>query len=182
MKITDFKIGSKFFGPANFEWLCTDIGTRTITAIFLDPDKPSYYFQGPPYSVPEKVFDELEMTSCYSDFGEELTSRASSLNISAHPNFSSDDVFKMMRVKTNDSHYSNKKLLKHERVNHNGEILHPYAAKKVDDVWYILVFEIFARKYFEISENDFIQLPFSNEDFLKKRKAQFLTEEKNNYN
>ena len=54
--------------------------------------------------------------------------------------------------------------------------------KKVDDVWYILVFEIFARKYFEISENDFIQLPFSNEDFLKKRKAQFLTEEKNNYN
>ena len=45
MKITDFKIGSKFFGPANFEWLCTDIGTRTITAIFLDPDKPSYYVQ-----------------------------------------------------------------------------------------------------------------------------------------
>ena len=54
--------------------------------------------------------------------------------------------------------------------------MHPYAAKKVDDVWYILVFEIFARKYFEISENDFIKLPFSNEDFLKKRKAQFLTE------
>ena len=80
MKITDFKIGSKFFGPAHFEWLCTDIGTRTITAIFLDPDKPSYYFQGPPYSVPEKVFDDLEMTSCYSDFEEELTSRVSSLN------------------------------------------------------------------------------------------------------
>jgi hypothetical protein len=38
-------------------WHCTDVGRRTITAIELKPDLDPAWYCGPPYSVPEVVFD-----------------------------------------------------------------------------------------------------------------------------
>jgi hypothetical protein len=63
MKHSDFKIGTLFTTPAG-RWRCTDVGTRTITAIKLDhPEDPSWYV-GPPYAVAEHVFDEYDVEGC----------------------------------------------------------------------------------------------------------------------
>ncbi len=57
MRHRDFYIGREFM-TATGRWRCTDVGTRTITAIKLDhEDDPSWY-NGPPYAVAGYVFDE----------------------------------------------------------------------------------------------------------------------------
>jgi hypothetical protein len=64
MKHKDFAIGQEFLCGGK-QWRCTDKGTRTIVAICLDdhPDDPSW-FNGPPYAVPETVFDEDDIEPC----------------------------------------------------------------------------------------------------------------------
>lgn len=58
------KIGSHFKNGGG-EWIVTDIGSRTLTAIKLEPemkDDPSW-LAGPPYAVAEFVFDEDDFSS-----------------------------------------------------------------------------------------------------------------------
>jgi hypothetical protein len=62
MKHDDFQIGMEFF-TATGRWRVTDIGTRTIIAIKLDQSDPRNY-NGPPYSIPESVFDEYDFAGC----------------------------------------------------------------------------------------------------------------------
>jgi hypothetical protein len=64
MTLADFYIGKEFRTGVG-RWRCTDVGTRTITAIFLDPNKQASWFNGPPYSVAEVVFDEYDFGGCY---------------------------------------------------------------------------------------------------------------------
>lgn len=183
MKIEQFVIGQEFFASAGFRWLCTDKGTRTITAIMLNPDLDAAWFVGPPYSVEEVVFDAIDMEQCYLDFKEELGERLQDLETSAHPNFDATDVFKMMDVKKKFVHYPRAKALKRDRVGPHGEILHPYAAyKKVDTaqtdieaapVWFINVFELFSKEYSDMPEDDFIKLALSTEQDLRARKISF---------
>lgn len=174
MKIEDFEIGKTFYGPAGFKWLCTDKGTRVIVAIMLDYDKQKYWFKGPPYSVEEKVFDEYEMKSLYTDEQDMLIDRLNSIESSSHPNFDAEDVFKMMKEKENN--YPRKKLLKRDRVSLQGDILHPYSAIKKNDLWFIKTFELFSKEYSEIEENEFVQLPFSSEEAMKQRKFKYEEE------
>lgn len=63
MKLSDFSIG-KVFRTDTGRWRCTDVGTRTIAAIFLDPNKDDSWFNGPPYAVEEVVFDENDFEGC----------------------------------------------------------------------------------------------------------------------
>lgn len=58
----EFVIGQKFY-TATGKWRCTDIGTRIIVAIQLN-QKDSRNYNGPPYSIPEHVFDEYDMEGC----------------------------------------------------------------------------------------------------------------------
>ena len=171
MKLEEFKIGEKFFASAGFEWLCTDKGTRTITAIMLDPYKDESWFIGPPYSLNEEVFDEYDFESCYKDINEMIKESVQELDTSSHPNFLSEDVFKMMKER--DKNYPRKAVLKRDRVTESGLILHPYGAKRVADDWFIKTFELFSREYSEMHENDFIKLKHSSEEYLKKRKENF---------
>jgi hypothetical protein len=83
MRHADFYIGLEFFTSSG-RWRCTDVGTRTICAISLDPheviegtqgeqgnyserryvtDDPSWLI-GPPYKVTEQVFDEYDIDDC----------------------------------------------------------------------------------------------------------------------
>lgn len=96
MKHADFQIGTEFFTAAG-RWRCTDVGTRVIVAISLEPretvrlwtdekgervqetfisDDPRDLIE-PPYSVAELVFDEYELdgySTCADDFvDEEIT-------------------------------------------------------------------------------------------------------------
>ena len=166
MVLEDFEINKTFFSSGGFEWLCTDKGTRTICAIMLDPAKNKDWFTGPPYNMEEKVFDEHDMEKCYTNFNANLLSIVNKK--SSHPNFSSEDVRKMMTKKEYNNY--NKNVLKHDRVDTDGSILHPYGAKKLDDKWYIQTFEIFSRKYSHMQEDDFIKLPYSSEEAMLKRK------------
>ena len=85
MKHADFQIGTEFF-TATGKWRCTDVGTRVIVAISLEPrtmirvrhgesgarieesfisDDPRD-LTGPPYGVAEQVFDEYGLEGCYT--------------------------------------------------------------------------------------------------------------------
>jgi hypothetical protein len=65
MKKEEFKLGTEFY-TATGRWLCTDIGTRVIVAIHLNQDDPINY-NGPPYTIPESVFDEYDIEGCSPD-------------------------------------------------------------------------------------------------------------------
>ncbi len=65
MKKNDFKIGLEFYTSSG-QWRCTDIGTRTICAIQLNQEDSRKY-NGPPYSIPEVVFDEYDFAGCSLD-------------------------------------------------------------------------------------------------------------------
>lgn len=85
MKHADFQIGTEFFTETG-RWRCTDVGTRVITAISLEPrhmvrmrgdahgDQTEESFVsndpldlvGPPYMVVENVFDEDDVEGCYA--------------------------------------------------------------------------------------------------------------------
>jgi hypothetical protein len=89
MKHSDFYIGKEFFTGAG-KWRCTDVGTRVIVAISLEPRETVrvYYDEngerheerfmsndprdllGPPYSVAEHVFDEYDFDGCYATADE----------------------------------------------------------------------------------------------------------------
>jgi hypothetical protein len=89
MRHGDFHIGSEFYTSTG-KWRCTDVGTRVIVAISLETrtlvrtrrketgedvqesftsDDPRD-LAGPPYFVPEHVFDEYSIDGCYADAGE----------------------------------------------------------------------------------------------------------------
>lgn len=71
VEYAQFKIGESF-KTATGTWRCTDVGTRTITAIHIayadgspvcaDPS----WFNGPPYAVVEEVFDAYDFGGCYA--------------------------------------------------------------------------------------------------------------------
>ncbi len=63
MKFSDFKIGSEYFCAAK-RWRCTDIGRRVVVAICLDDHDHPSWFNGPPFAVPETVFDEFDVEGC----------------------------------------------------------------------------------------------------------------------
>ncbi len=57
MRHADFTIGCEFKTDGG-TWRCTDIGTRTIIAIKVSGHGDASWFNGPPYSMNETVFDE----------------------------------------------------------------------------------------------------------------------------
>ncbi|WP_315921875.1 hypothetical protein [Mesorhizobium sp. SP-1A] len=62
--LAHLKIGSHFTNGGG-EWIVTDIGTRTLSAIKLEPKMESdpSWLAGPPYAVAEIVFDEDDILS-----------------------------------------------------------------------------------------------------------------------
>jgi hypothetical protein len=79
MTHSEFQIGQEFWCGGK-RWRCTDIGSRVVVAICLEPhevatvenrdgekrnftDDPSW-LNGPPYAVAEYVFDEYALAGC----------------------------------------------------------------------------------------------------------------------
>ena len=90
MNHSDFKIGTIFYTSTG-KWQCTDVGTRVIVAISLEPrtlvrtcsengeiqlqerfvsDDPNDLV-GPPYFVSEQVFDEYDLEGCFTSQQED---------------------------------------------------------------------------------------------------------------
>jgi hypothetical protein len=83
MKLRDFKIGTEFTSVSGSTFQTTDVGSRTVVAIRIDQlevastdnfgktvnaktvsreeAETRHLFDGPPYGVPELVFDEDEL-------------------------------------------------------------------------------------------------------------------------
>ena len=61
MRCEEF-VGGREFRCGGHRWRCTDVGTRTIVAIKLD--RNGGWYAGPPYAVPEVVFDEHDVQAC----------------------------------------------------------------------------------------------------------------------
>ena len=65
MRHEEFKIGMEFTTAGGLSrWRCTDIGTRVIVAIQIEPGKDPSWYNGPPYAVAEFVFDEDDIVAC----------------------------------------------------------------------------------------------------------------------
>jgi hypothetical protein len=63
MERDEFKVGAEFF-CGDKRWRCTDVGTRAVLAIELDDREDRTWFDGPPYAVVERVFDEYDQKGC----------------------------------------------------------------------------------------------------------------------
>ena len=84
MKHEDFRIGMEFWRGGH-RWRCTDVGTRVVVGICLEPHDvvtvtgqgsagnpttartiatDDSWFAGPPYAVVEEVFDEYSIEGC----------------------------------------------------------------------------------------------------------------------
>lgn len=92
MKLNEFGVGREFWCGGR-RWRCTDVGSRVVVAICLEPheivrltaaagtssgaieqcvtDDPNW-FSGPPFAIEESVFDEHDLPACaevHSDAG-----------------------------------------------------------------------------------------------------------------
>jgi len=172
MKHSDFHIGMEFFASAGFLWRCTDVGTRTITAIHIEEDREASWYNGPPYAVAETVFDEYDLPSCYLSVDDAIESAIHEADTSGHPGYPNDDVNRMFREKwacEAEVKYRNKGLLRFDRIREDGELLHPYAAHKSADSWIIRLYLPFLNEYAEISELEFLKLPIATKADIKRR-------------
>jgi hypothetical protein len=79
MRHEEFRIGMEFWCGGR-RWRCTDVGTRVVVGVCLEPHEvvtatasggtprttstDAAWSVGPPYAVPEDVFDEYDIEGC----------------------------------------------------------------------------------------------------------------------
>lgn len=154
MNINDFHIGLTFTNATGVDWRCTDVGSRAILAIEIDPERDPTWFAGPPYVVEEVVFDERAISGCFTSLENALIERTAD---SYHPGYSMGVVKKMMGAKrASYQAYPNKRVLRYDRVNKDGMIAHPYTAEHVDGAWVVHVYYVYTDEFDVVPEYDFI--------------------------
>ena len=168
MKPSDFHIGLEFVYLAGFRWRCTDVGTRTIVAIRLDPGEDPIWHQGPPYIAEELVFDEVELERCHLTHDDALRAAIHAADTSGHPGYPHEVVLEMLEARVDD-HYPHKGVLRFDRRAADGEILHPYAGRQEGDTWIVRLYLPFRKEYSEVPERDFITLPIATADDVRAR-------------
>lgn len=179
MQLSDFAIGEDFM-TAIGQWRCTDIGLRTISAIRW-PDQEydpieyaqrKLWLQGPPYMIPEEVFDEKAMALAYRSLEEAVRQRPEDR---LHPGFASEDAKRMMAFKRErgvailqgqapSEHYRSG-LLRHDRVK-DKEVLHAYDWREEADGVFIQTLDIFQRIWADIPICEWLGLPLSTHQDL----------------
>lgn len=174
MKITDFQIGSHFMTSTGQIWRCTDIGTRTILAIEIEPEKDKHWYIGPPYVVTEKVFDEKDIKTCYRNEKEAVLEGVTDFNLNIHPGYPADisREFMITLWSPESRAYPMARLFRVDRVDENGEIYHPYGAHELDGKWQIKVYVLFTRELASFPEDVFIQMTPATEQNFRQRKEQ----------
>lgn len=172
MKHGDFSIGLEFVASAGFIWRCTDVGTRTITAIHIEDGRDANWYNGPPYPVAEVVFDEYDLPGCHCSEEEAIEDAIHEADTSGHPGYPNEDVIRMNKEKRAcelEAKYPNKRLLRFDRIREEDELLHPYAARKFGDGWIILLYLPFLHEYAEMPEMDVLRLSIATKADVKRR-------------
>jgi len=161
MKLADFYIGLEFMeGP--FWWRCTDVGTRSIAAIKLVEDDPVWYV-GPPYMIEEVVLDEARLLDCHLTEDEHIEAALVEADTPSHPGYPHEALRRMTKAHLESIAYPRKGMFRFDRVWNDGNILHPYAARKVGVEWIISFYLPFTQGWEEMSETQFISLPIATE-------------------
>ncbi|CZV09937.1 hypothetical protein K1J23_04010 [Enterobacter hormaechei] len=175
MKIADFQIGMRFLTCTAQLWQCTDVGIRTILAIEIDPSRDEHWYNGPPYAVPEEVFDETSIRTCYRSEKEAiLESLTDDFEQNIHPEYPSEVIKTFIRYLSEQQTYPNERLFRIDRVGEDGEIHHPYAAREIDDEWQILVYLPFTQAFTDFSEAAFIRMRVATEQDFWQRKTAWI--------
>lgn len=171
MKLGDFEIGMEFRTNTGQHWRCTDIGRRTILAIEIDPDLDEAWLAGPPYGVPEVVFDEIEIERAYRSTEEAILSRVKSVDDDPHPGFPNEVIAIILKaeIESVSRRYPHRRLFRFDRVDATGEILHPFDAEPVAGGWHIRVYLPFAEEFHSLPEADFSRLRPATETDLRQR-------------
>lgn len=91
--------------------------------------------------------------------GEHIEAAIVEADTLGHPGYPSEVVHRMTEVRLKNSAYPRRGVLRFDRVRADGEILHPYAAQKVEDEWVISVYLPFTQNWSEMPELQFIALP-----------------------
>ena len=160
MNHSDFAVGTIFYTCTGQRWRCTDLGTRTILAIELKPDLDESWFNGPPYAVAEVPFGEYDIGGAYRNEEEAIRDAVESADNSNHPGFPHEVVKVMMkgRLAADTLAYPRKELLRIDRVDNTGKLLHPYAVERDNDGWLVLVYLPFTREFQKMTEGVFVRL------------------------
>ncbi|WP_238539600.1 hypothetical protein [Burkholderia sp. KJ006] len=170
MNLADFQIGLEFVeGP--FRWKCTDVGSRTVVAIRLVERDPVWY-QGPPYMVDEVVLGEERLTDCHLTEEAHIEAAIVEANTLGHPGYPNEVVRRMMEARYTSSDYPHKKIFEFDRVRADGEIAHPYAARKAADVWMVCFYLPFVQEWDEMPELQFVALPIATPVDVRCRSGQ----------
>ncbi|MCF7221613.1 hypothetical protein [Marilutibacter chinensis] len=177
MRLDEFEIGLEFMTCTGQRWRCTDIGRRTILAIELLPDLDEAWFSGPPYALPEMCFDEIEVGQAHRSLEDATRSALEARRQSAHPGYPHGAIETMMadRRSRRSRPYPRSGLLRIDRVDSDGEILHPFAADAAEDSWQIRVYLPFCQQFGAVPEAEFIQLRPATEADLRRRAARAKT-------
>lgn len=174
MKHADFAIGTEFETSTGQRWRCTDVGQRSILAIELQPDLDAAWFTGPPYPVPEVVFDERDMRSAFRSHDDAIRDALAEVDLGLHPGYPHEVVMTMMQTEFREDalRYPRRRLLRIDRIDAVGEILHPYAAEPTDDGWRILLYAPFTEVLSTLPEEGFVRLrPATSQDFEARKRA-----------
>ncbi|MFQ6310093.1 hypothetical protein [Lysobacter capsici] len=174
MKHDDVAIGTRFETGTGQRWCCTDVGRRTLTAIELVPDVDPAWYRGPPYPVPEVVFDELDIANAFLSGEDAIEAALAHADEDPHPGYPGEAVMAMMRTRLLEEAqaYPRPRLLRIDRVDATGEPLHPYAALPKPSGWCILLYTPFTDTFSALPERAFVQLrPATRPDWEARKRA-----------
>ena len=175
MKHTDFVIGTEFETSTGQRWRCTDVGQRAILAIELQPDFDAAWFAGPPYPVPEIVFDERDIRSAFRSHDDAIRDALAEVDRGLHPGYPHEAVMIMMQREFREAslRYPRPRLLRIDRVDTAGEILHPYAAEPSNEAgWRILLYAPFTEAFSALPEEGFVRLrPATSQDLEARKRS-----------
>lgn len=93
--------------------------------------------------------------------------------VSGYPSFSGEALERMMSGKLEGARYPRRRLLQFDRVRADGEILHPYNARRAGTdehaAWIIEIYLPFTEEWAELDESEFRALPLSMRDAVRSR-------------
>jgi hypothetical protein len=99
MSISEFSICTNFKATSGQCWRCTDIGQRSIVAIEISPQLDIAWFNGPPYPVPEVVFDEIDIAAAFRNIENLIHDSVVKARNTSHPGCPHEPVMKMISAR-----------------------------------------------------------------------------------
>ncbi|WP_242540169.1 hypothetical protein [Trinickia mobilis] len=122
--------------------------------------------------IEEVVLDEAELEDCHRTESDYIHASMDEADTSAHPGFPYEAMTRMMDEKLDSDPYPRKRLLRFDRVRADGEIVHPYAARRDERAdgrsWIIQLYLPFTQEWTELRETEFLALPLSTRDAVRK--------------